>query len=65
MAVSYKNWKNLKEKLKTIIKKSTPMTFDQRVYKLKLVQRGWLEYFHLVSIQAKLVSYGWQGNLLD
>lgn len=63
LVVSDKSWKNLKEKLKTITRKSTPMTFDQRIQKLKEVQRGWLEYFRLASIQAKLNALdGWVRN---
>jgi RNA-directed DNA polymerase len=63
LVVSDKSWKNLKEKLKSITKKSTPMTFDERVHKLKEVQRGWLEYFRLASIQAKLNALdGWVRN---
>ena len=65
LVVSDKSWKNLKEKLKTITKKSTPMTFDERIYKLKEVQRGWLQYFRLASIQAKLNALdGWVRNRL-
>jgi RNA-directed DNA polymerase len=63
LVVSDKSWKKLKEKLKTITKKSTPMTFEERVHKLKEAQRGWLEYFHLASIQAKLNALdGWVRN---
>lgn len=63
LVVSDKSWKNLKEKLKTITKKSTPVTFDERILKLKEVQRGWLEYFRLASIQAKLNALdGWVRN---
>lgn len=65
LVVSDKSWKNLKEKLKTITKKSAPMTFDERIQKLKEVQRGWLEYFRLASIQAKLNALdGWVRNRL-
>ncbi|MEI6755176.1 MAG: group II intron maturase-specific domain-containing protein, partial [Paludibacter sp.] len=36
---------------------------EERVHKLKEVQRGWLEYFHLGSIQAKLNTLdGWVRN---
>lgn len=63
LVVSDKSWKNLKEKLKAITRKSTPMTFDERIQKLKEVQRGWLEYFRLASIQAKLNTLdGWVRN---
>ena len=41
-------------KLKTITKKTTPATFDERVDKLKQVHRGWLGYYRMASIQGKL-----------
>ena len=45
--------KNLKLKLKTITRKTTPATFDERIHKLKEVQQGWLQYYRLASIQEK------------
>ena len=38
LVVSEKGWKNLKQKIKTITRKTTPFTFDERIYKLKEVQ---------------------------
>lgn len=65
LIVAEKSWNNLKQKLKTITRKTTPMTFDERIYKLKEVQRGWLEYFRLASIQGKLTALdGWLRNRL-
>jgi len=65
MVVSEKSWKNLKQKLKTITRKTTPMTFDERMVKLKEVQRGWLQYFRMASIQGKLKDLdGWLRNRL-
>jgi len=65
LVVSDKSWKNLKEKLKAITKKTIPATFDERIYKLKEVQRGWLQYFRLASIQTKLTALdGWVRNRL-
>ena len=54
LVVSEKSWKSLKQKLKTITRKTTPCTFDERIHKLKEVQRGWLQYFRMASIQVKL-----------
>jgi RNA-directed DNA polymerase len=60
LVVSEKGWKSLKEKLKTITGKTTPMTFDERVQKLKEVYQGWLNYFRMASIQGKLKELdGW------
>ena len=42
LIVSEKAWKRLKQNLKTITRKTTPMSFDERITKIKEVQRGWL-----------------------
>jgi len=60
MVASEKSWKSLKEKLKTITRKTTPKTFDERIQKLKEVYQGWLNYFRMASIQGKLKELdGW------
>jgi len=51
--------------LKTITRKTTPMTFGERIQKLKEVSLGWINYFRLASIQAKLKELdGWLRNRL-
>ena len=52
--VSEKGWKTLKQKIKVITRKTTPATFDERIQKLKELQRGWLGYYRMASIQGKL-----------
>lgn len=65
LVASEKSWKALKQKLKAITRKTTPSTFDERIQKLKEVQRGWLQYFRIASIQAKLKELdGWLRNRL-
>ena len=65
LVVSDKSWKSLKQKLKTITRKTTPSTFDERISKLNEVQRGWIEYFRMASIQGKLKELdGWLRNRL-
>jgi RNA-directed DNA polymerase len=65
LVVSEKSWKSLKEKLKTITRKTTPMTFDERMQKLKETTQGWLNYFRMASIQGKLKELdGWLRNRL-
>jgi len=65
LVVSEKGWKNLKQKLKTITRKTTPSSFDERISKLKEVQRGWLQYYRMASIQEKLKDVdGWVRNRL-
>jgi group II intron reverse transcriptase/maturase len=65
MIVSEKGWNSLKEKLKTITRKTTPSTFDERIQKINEIQRGWIEYYRLASIQGKLKELdGWIRNRL-
>jgi RNA-directed DNA polymerase len=52
-------------KIKTITRKTTPATFDERILKLKELHRGWLGYFRMASIQGKLKELdGWIRNRL-
>ena len=65
LVVSEKSWRSLKQKLKTITRKTTPMSFDERIEKLGEVQRGWVNAFRMASIQNKLVELdGWLRNRL-
>lgn len=65
LVVSEKGWKSLKQKLKTITRKTIPCTFDERIQRIKEVQRGWLGYYRMASIQAKLKELdGWLRNRL-
>jgi group II intron reverse transcriptase/maturase len=60
-----KSWENLKQKLKAITRKTTPKTFDERIQKLKELQRGWLEYLRMAYIYSKHKSLdGWVRNRL-
>jgi len=60
-----KGWRTLKQKLKSVTKKTTPSTFDERMAKLKEIQRGWLNYFRMGSIQGKLKEIdSWLRNRL-
>ena len=65
LVVSEKSWKKLKQKLKTITRKTTPMSFQERIQKLKEVQRGWVNNFRMASILNKLQDLdGWLRNRL-
>lgn len=65
LVVAEKSWKNLKQKLKTITRKTTPATFIERLTKIKQVQQGWLNYYKGTSILGKLKSIdGWLRNRL-
>ena len=54
LVVSDKSWKNLKQNLKTITRKTTPSGISERIDKLKEVGRGWVNYFRMASIHGKL-----------
>lgn len=65
LVVSEKSWSSLKYKLKSITRKTTPMSFDKRIEKLGEVQRGWINAFRMASIQIKLAALdGWLRNRL-
>lgn len=54
LTVSEKSWKELKQKLKLITKKTAPKSISERISEIKTVQRGWVNYFRLASIHQKL-----------
>lgn len=65
LVVSKKGWEKLKQKLKPLTRKTTPMSFDERIEKLNEVQRGWVNAFRMASIQNKLNELdGWLRNRL-
>ena len=65
LVVSEKSWKKLKQKLKVTTRKTTPMSFDERIEKLNQIQRGWVNAFRMASIQNKLNELdGWVRNRL-
>jgi len=65
LVVSEKGWKSLKQKLKIITRKTTPCSFNERIQRLKEVQRGWLGYYRLANIYSKLKDLdGWLRNRL-
>jgi group II intron reverse transcriptase/maturase len=54
LVVSEKSWDKLKQSLKAITRKTTPLSIAERIHKLKEVGRGWLQYFRMASIVGKL-----------
>lgn len=52
--VKKSKWKEFKSKLKQLTKKTIPMSFDERIQRINWLIRGWINYFKLASIQAKL-----------
>jgi len=65
LVVTDKSWKNLKEKLKSVTKKTKPMSFEERIVKLNEIQRGWVNYFRMASLSGKLKDLdSWVRNRL-
>lgn len=46
--------KRLKERIKTITRKTSPMSFDERIAKLNQVMYGWMHYFKYANMHGKL-----------
>ncbi len=47
-------FKRLKRSIKSITRKTVPMSFDERIDKLKSLQRGWVNYFKLAGLRGRL-----------
>jgi len=60
LVVEAKRWKEFKIKLKELTRKTAPLSFDERIQKLKEIQRGWINYFKFASMYEKLDKLeGW------
>jgi RNA-directed DNA polymerase len=63
LVVDKQRWKDLKSKLKEVTRKTSPLTFDERMQKIKEIQRGWINHFRYASMQEKLHTLdGWLRN---
>lgn len=47
-------WREFKEKLKYLTKKTIPASLEERVQRINLLLRGWINYFKPASILGKL-----------
>ena len=54
LVVDKKKWLIFKQKLKELTRKTIPASFDERLTRIKLQMRGWLNYFKLANIKTKL-----------
>ena len=54
LVASKSKWKEFKQKLKYLTKKTLPMSFDERIQRLNWLIRGWINYFKPASIYSKL-----------
>jgi len=65
LVVDKERWKQLKAKLKEETRKTNSMSFEERVQKLKQIQRGWINNYRLANMQGKLLEFdGWLRNRL-
>ena len=65
LVVADKSWDKLKQSLKTITRKTSPLSITERIHKLKEIGRGWLNYFRMASITGKLKDLdSWVRNRL-
>jgi RNA-directed DNA polymerase len=65
LVVSENSWKELKDKIRTITRKTAPLRLAERTKQLKEVCRGWVNYFRLASLVGKLGAIdGWVRNRL-
>jgi group II intron reverse transcriptase/maturase len=57
---SAKSFKRLKDRIKQVTRKTSPKTFDEMIKELTLLTRGWINYFKLSNMWAKLRDLeGW------
>ena len=54
LRVSPISFKRLKQKIKVVTRKTLPMTFSERLIKLKDITRGWINYYRYANIVGKL-----------
>lgn len=65
LVVSKSSWDELKYKIRQITRKTIPASFDERIQRLLLLMRGWLNYFKPANIFGKLKTMdGWVRNRL-
>lgn len=54
IVVSKESWKKFKQKLKFITRKTTPISFEERIRRLLKVQKGWVNHYRMANIYTKL-----------
>jgi len=45
LCIAKKSWQRLKEKIKVITRKTSPVPFSERITRLNQLMRGWINYF--------------------
>lgn len=65
LVVSESGWKELKDRIRTITRKTAPLSLAERTRLLKEIGRGWVNYFRLASLVGKLGTVdSWVRNRL-
>ena len=65
LRVSPKSFKQMKQKVKEITRKTLPLSFEERITKLKAFTRGWVNYYKYAHVSGKLKELdGWVRNRL-
>ncbi len=54
LCISKTSWKRLKEKIKAITRKTSPIPFEERIQRVNYLMRGWLNYFRYATGHEKL-----------
>jgi len=54
LCISKPSWQRLKDKIKVITRKTSPIPFEERIERLNYLMRGWLNYFRHATGQEKL-----------
>ena len=49
LKIADKSWRRLKMKIKVITRKTSPIPFEERIQRLNLLMRGWINYFKLAT----------------
>lgn len=65
LRVSPASFKRMKQKVKQITKKTSPIPFNERINRLTIFTRGWVNYYRIANISTKLKELdGWVRNRL-
>ena len=65
LRISPKSFNRMKQKVKEITRKTLPLSFKERIIKLKAFTRGWVNYYKYAHVSAKFkVIDGWVRNRL-
>jgi hypothetical protein len=59
LVVSKTSWQELKYKIRQITRKTIPASFDERIERLSLLMRGWINYFKPASIHGNGATVAW------